>query len=92
MTQAQAMRLSLLEKIAVLQDTKKLRKLTAFVEKEIEETPKFPSDEVLLARAHAGAARIAAGHFVTWDQLEVSLEEAHQKGLSLRKLDGKANN
>jgi hypothetical protein len=88
MTQAQAMRLSLLEKIAVLQDPKKLRKLTAFVEKEIEETPKFPSDDVLLERAKAGAAQIAAGNFVTHDQFKAQMAEAKAKGLTARALRG----
>jgi hypothetical protein len=87
MKKAQAQKLELLQRLAALEDPKKIKQLMAFWDFEINE-PVFPPDEVLLKMAEEGRKQIEAGNFVTMEELEVRLEEAIKQGLKQRIKNG----
>jgi predicted metal-dependent HD superfamily phosphohydrolase len=88
MTKAQIHRLELLEKIAVLQDPKKLIKLKRFFEDEIADTNQ-PSNEELFALAEASQARMEKGLYKTWDHVKEQIKITKEKGLLARQISGK---
>ena len=89
MTQTQARKLKLLERIAQMDDPKQIKKLMNFLDTEVLDTH-LPSKEVLLARARAGKEDINAGNFGTERDLNAALKEAKERGLSRRAIYGKA--
>jgi hypothetical protein len=83
MKKAQAQKLELLERLAALEDPKKIKQLMLYWDFEITE-PVFPPDEVLLKMALEGRKQIEAGNYVTMEELEVRLDAAIVEGIKHR--------